>query len=206
MDSRERPWFEQLSLATKRTTQPFIDLEIDLPRRLPLRNDTERLAAKNLIIALVRELPDTERRKWVADVIARLGTSKDTEDTMLTWDQIRLMKQRGIDFGGHTVSHPFVSRLAPEDAVREVSECKRRIEEETQAAVEHFAYPNGREGDFEPWNKRVLQDAGYRAAVSTLWGVNYPSTDLMELRRGQPWEENTAAFAAKLDWYQLTDI
>jgi peptidoglycan/xylan/chitin deacetylase (PgdA/CDA1 family) len=139
-------------------------------------------------------------------VIERLGTSADTEDTMLTWDQIRWMKQRRIDFGGHTVTHPFVSRLDPEHAVREVSECKRRIEEELQAPVEHFAYPNGREGDFEPWNKTVLQQAGYRAAVSTLWGVNYPSTDRMELRRGQPWEENPAAFAAKLDWYQWTDI
>jgi hypothetical protein len=35
--------------------------------------------------------------------------------------------------------------------------------------------------------------------------VNFPSTDRMELRRGQPWEESLALFAAKLDWYQLTD-
>ena len=171
-----------------------------------MRNEGERVRAKNQIIALLRTLPDRERLVWLQDIFARLGTYSDTEDTMLTWDQIRYLKQRNIDFGGHTVTHPFVSRLMPEQAVWEVSECKRRIEDELQSSVEHFAYPNGRSGDFEAWNKQTLRDAGYRAAVSTLWGVNDPSTDQMELRRGQPWEEKPALFAAKLEWYQWRNI
>ena len=206
IDSREPLWFEKLSLAVKKTSQTFIDIEIDLPRRIWMRTEAERLRGKNQIIALVRSLPDTERQQWVADIVVQLGESPNAEDTMLTWDQIRLMKPKGIDFGGHTVTHPFVSRLLPQQAVWEVSECKRRIEAELQAPVEHFAYPNGREGDFEAWNKKVLQEAGYEAAVSTLWGVNYPSTDPMELKRGQPWEEKPSVFAAKLDWYQWVDI
>jgi len=205
IDTRQRLWFEQLSLAMKRTSQTFIDLEIGVPRRFWMRTDAERFQSKNQIIALVQQLPDTELRRWIADILAQLGVEPDTEDTMLTWDQIRLMKQHRIDFGGHTVTHPFVSKLDPQQAVFEASECKRRIEEETQSPVEHFAYPNGRQGDFEAWNKQVLREAGYQAAVSTLWGVNYPSTDPMELKRGQPWEENPAVFAAKLDWYQCVD-
>jgi peptidoglycan/xylan/chitin deacetylase (PgdA/CDA1 family) len=206
IDSRERLWFENLSLSVKKTAQTFIDLEIGIPRRIWMRTDAERLQAKNLMIALVRTLPDRQRRQVVAEILAQLGAKPETEETMLTWDQIRWMKQRGIDFGGHTVTHPFVSRLEPDQAVWEISECKRRIEEELQTPVEHFAYPNGREGDFEAWSKQLLHEAGYRAAVSTLWGVNYPSTDPMELRRGQPWEENPAVFAAKLDWYQWANI
>lgn len=124
---------------------------------------------------------------------------------MLRWDQIREMQRRGIDFGAHTVSHPFVSRLTPEQGCYEISECKRRIEEELQLPVEHFAYPNGREEDFSPWNKDLLRAAGYRAAVSTIWGMNDQETDRMELRRGQPWETNVAQFACKLDWYQLAN-
>jgi len=207
VDSRERLWFERLSLAAKKTLLTFLDLEIDHPRRIWLRTPAERLRAKDQIIALVRTLPDAERRKWVEDIVTQLGgAGGDTEDTMLTWEQIRYMKRHGIDFGGHTVTHPFVSRLTAEQGAWEVSECKRRIEAELQGPVEHFAYPNGREGDFETWNKELLRSAGYRAAVSTLWGVNYPSTDPMELRRGQPWEERPAVFAAKLDWYQWTNL
>ena len=57
--------------------------------------------------------------------------------------------------------------------------------------------------DIEEWNKDVLRVAGYRAAVTTVWGMNDPSTDPLELRRGQPWEESPEMFAYKLDWYQL---
>jgi peptidoglycan/xylan/chitin deacetylase (PgdA/CDA1 family) len=120
----------------------------------------------------------------------------------LTWEQIREMKARGIDFGGHTVTHPFLSKLTAAEAGWEISECKRRIEEELQQPVEHFAYPNGREEDFASFNKELLRAAGYRAAATTIWGVNYRSTDRMELRRGGPWERDPALFAYKLDWYQ----
>jgi len=82
---------------------------------------------------------------------------------------------------------------------------KRRIEVELQGPVGHFAYPNGRDEDFAPWNKEVLRSAGYKAAVTTLWGVNDKSTDRMELRRGGPWEEDEALFAYKMDWYQLVN-
>jgi hypothetical protein len=51
----------------------------------------------------------------------------------------------------------------------------------------------------------VIQSAGYRAAVTTIWGMNYPSTDRMHLKRGGPWEESPAMFAYKLDWYQFVN-
>ena len=124
---------------------------------------------------------------------------------MLTWDQVRRMKAHGIDFGGHSVTHPFISRLTREQVAWEVTECKHRIEEELQAPVEHFAYPSGREEDFGKWNEQTIRSAGYRAAVTTIWGMNYPSTDRMALRRGGPWEETPAQFAYKLDWYQLVN-
>jgi len=124
---------------------------------------------------------------------------------MLTWDQVRYLKQRGIDFGGHTVTHPYLSRLTDAQVSWQISECKRRIEAELQQPVAHFAYPNGREEDFSAWNKQLIRDAGYRAAVTTVWGPNFRTTDPMELRRGQPWEEDEALFAYKMDWYQLVN-
>lgn len=115
------------------------------------------------------------------------------------------MQAHGVDFGGHTVTHPFISKLTPEQVTWEASECKRRIEAELQAPVEHFAYPSGREEDFQASNKELIRAAGYRAALTTIWGTNHHSTDRMEFRRGGPWEENPALFAYKLDWYELLD-
>jgi peptidoglycan/xylan/chitin deacetylase (PgdA/CDA1 family)/CelD/BcsL family acetyltransferase involved in cellulose biosynthesis len=206
IDSREPLWFEQLALALKKTDREFIELEIDIPRRFWMRTQAERLDANSQIFSLLRGLSDTDRRRWLNEVLGKLGVHDDERrGKMLTWDEIRLMKSRGIDFGGHTVTHPFVSKLTPQQVTWEAAECKRRIEAELQSTVEHFAYPNGREEDFEESNKALIRAAGYRAALTTIWGSNHRATDPMALKRGGPWEETAALFAYKLDWYQLVD-
>jgi peptidoglycan/xylan/chitin deacetylase (PgdA/CDA1 family) len=207
IDHDEPIWFEQLALAVKKTSREHIDLEIDIPRRFFLRTGAERLGTNDGIFAALRDLSDVERREWLPRIYEQLGVGDDSErrGKMLTWDQVRTMNAGGIHFGGHTVTHPFLSRLTRDNAFWEASECKRRIEYELQCPVECFAYPNGREQDVGPWGGEVIRTAGYRAAVTTIWGMNYGSTDNMLLKRGGPWEETQALFAHKLDWYQLTD-
>ena len=207
IDSREPLWFEQMALAIKNAAKDYIELETDFPKRFWLRTRAERLAAIEDLFSFLRELPDLGRRQTLSRILRQLAVEDHTErrDKMLTWDQVRAMQKSGIDFGGHTVTHPFLSRMSEQEVVWEVCECKRRIEEELQVPVCHFAYPNGREKDFGKWNRDVVRQAGYRAAVTTIWGQNSGSTDPMELRRGGPWEPNSAAFAYKLDWYQLID-
>jgi peptidoglycan/xylan/chitin deacetylase (PgdA/CDA1 family)/CelD/BcsL family acetyltransferase involved in cellulose biosynthesis len=206
IDSGEPPWFERLAEALKKTNVEFLDLEIDVPRRFRTRTEAERLESNTNIFQQLRVLSDADRRMWLGEILRQLGTPPEESERrgkMLTWDQARLMTTHDIAFGGHTVTHPFLSKLTSEQAVWEVTECKRRIEDELQAPTHFFAYPNGREEDFAAANKDLLRDAGYRAAVTTVWGLNYRSTDRMELKRGGPWEENPALFALKLDWYQL---
>jgi peptidoglycan/xylan/chitin deacetylase (PgdA/CDA1 family)/CelD/BcsL family acetyltransferase involved in cellulose biosynthesis len=207
LDSREPLWFEQLAQVLKKTDRESIDLEIDLPRRFWMRTQSERLDSNGRIYGLLRGLPDSERQRWLSKILRQLGDSSTYErkDQMLTWDQVRLMNVHGIDFGGHSVNHPFISRLTRERVIWEVSECKRRIEDELQLPADHFAYPSGREEDFGKWNEQAIRNAGYRSAVTTIWGMNFRSTGPMELRRGGPWEETPAQFACKLDWYQLVN-
>jgi CelD/BcsL family acetyltransferase involved in cellulose biosynthesis/peptidoglycan/xylan/chitin deacetylase (PgdA/CDA1 family) len=207
IDSRAPLWFERLALALRQSPHASVDVELDVPRRFPLGTQPARLSANAEIYTFLRYCPDGERQDRLNQIIRLLGGCDESARIggMLTWEQVRALQRRGIAFGGHTVTHPFVSRLSPERARWEAAECKRRIEAELQVPVEHFAYPSGREMDFSPWNKQVLETAGYHAAVSTLWGVNHPDTDRMELRRGQPWETTRAEFAAKFDWYQWLD-
>jgi peptidoglycan/xylan/chitin deacetylase (PgdA/CDA1 family)/CelD/BcsL family acetyltransferase involved in cellulose biosynthesis len=207
LDTRDPLWFEVLAGAVKTTSREFLDLEADIPRRFWMRTFDERLRANGELFSLLRRMSEDERRHRLQAILRELAApgAGSRRDMMLTWDQVRCMKQHGVDFGGHTVTHPFLSRLTRDQVSWEVSECKRRIEAELQAPVSHFAYPNGREEDFGPWNKDLLREAGYEAALSTIWGLNYRSTDRMELRRGQPWEEDEAVFAYKMDWYQLVN-
>lgn len=205
MDTGDSLWFEQLALAMKKTSREFVDLEIAPAGRIWLRTPAERLDGNARVFSALRGLSDPERRRVLTDVMCQLAVTDDGERRrkMLTWDDVRLMSNHGIAFGGHTVNHPFLSRLSGEEFRWEVAECKRRIEEEVQVPADYFAYPNGREQDFGLSNKTLIREAGYRAAVTTIWGVNSSSTDPFELRRGGPWESSPAMFAYKLDWYQL---
>jgi peptidoglycan/xylan/chitin deacetylase (PgdA/CDA1 family)/CelD/BcsL family acetyltransferase involved in cellulose biosynthesis len=207
LDSGEPLWFERLAQSLRRASVESIDLDIDIPRRFFLRTETERIEANGKIYGLLRAMSDSDLRDWLTRILQKLRAAGDEapRNQMLTWDQVRSMNRRGIDFGGHTVTHPFISRLERPQVAWELSECKRRIEEELQSPVDLFAYPSGREQDFGKWNKDLVRNAGYRAAVTTIWGMNDRSTDRMELRRGGPWEETAAEFATKLDWYQLVN-
>ena len=207
IDTRRPLWFEELAYALRNTARESIDIEMDVPRRFWMRTQAERLRSNSQIFSLLRGLTDQHRQHWLDEIIAQLQPADPSgrRDKMLTWDQVRKMKKCGIEFGGHTVNHPFLSKLTADQALWEVSECKRRIEEELQSRVDYFAYPNGREEDFSPWSKDVVRSAGYRAAVTTIWGVNDRGTDPLELRRGQPWEQGAAMFAYKFDWYQLAN-
>ena len=207
IDSREPLWFEQLSLALKKTTREDLDLKTDPPLQFRIRTQAERLECNSRIQNFLRDLPDAERRQCLARVLRALAADGDEErhGKMLTWDQIRYMQARGIDFGGHTITHPFLSRTTEEEAAWEIFGCKARIEEAVQQPVRFFAYPNGHESDVSKSNRDMVRRAGYRAALTTTWGMNDSSTDRMGLRRGGPWEESPALFAYKLDWYQLTN-
>ena len=206
IDSGQPLWFEELAGKLKTTTLEFLDVELGVPRRFLLRTEGDRLDTNRRLLELLRMLPDHLRHNWLREILRELGgASGEPRGNMLTWDQVREMTGRGIAFGGHTVTHPFLSKTTDDQMAWEVSECKRQIERMSQREVEHFAYPNGREEDFIVSSKRLLKQAGYRAAVTTIWGHNDGSTDPMELRRSGPWERDPALFACKLDWYQLSN-
>ena len=207
IDTAEPLWFERLSLAFKKTGRQRLHLATDPAMHCPLTTLADRVDSNNRVQAFLRELPDRERLKWVQEITRQLGITRDTErqGKMLTWDQVRYMSARGIDFGGHTVTHPFLSRTTEEDAAHEIAGCKSRIEQELQAPTRYFAYPNGHEPDVSASNRDLVRRAGYRAAVTTTWGPNDPQTDRMGLKRGGPWETSAAMFAYKFDWYQLTN-
>jgi peptidoglycan/xylan/chitin deacetylase (PgdA/CDA1 family) len=83
-------------------------------------------------------------------------------------------------YGGHTHTHPLMSKI---DGVRlreEIRLCRDRITAETHSAPSLFAYPNG---DFTADVKSAVADYGFDVAFSTINGINDQTTDWREVRR-----------------------
>ena len=52
-------------------------------------------------------------------------------------------------------------------------------------------------GDFNSEATHAVQDAGFKTAVTTIWGLNEPGDDPLLLKRFTPWETNPAEFRLK---------
>jgi peptidoglycan/xylan/chitin deacetylase (PgdA/CDA1 family) len=81
----------------------------------------------------------------------------------LGWSDLRALADAGVTIGAHTVTHPFLSRIAPKAAKIEIEESKARVEDGIGGPVDVFAYPHG---DSSPLVRQLVEDAGYDAAFA----------------------------------------
>lgn len=103
-----------------------------------------------------------------------------TEKRMLDWGQVREMRQAGMTLGSHTLTHPRLPELPPDEARGEIVGAKHMMEDELGAAVDYFAYPYGR---YNQEIQRMVEEAGYALACSTRSGFNRVDADKYALRR-----------------------
>lgn len=99
---------------------------------------------------------------------------------MLTWQQIHEMSLAGIQFGAHTHTHPRLTELSKESAIKEIEEAKKIIEERTGQPVDFFAYPYGL---YNSKTKELVEQTGYSLGCSTLSGFNNQNSDPYIFRR-----------------------
>lgn len=135
-----------------------------------------------------RNLSDITKKQVLMDLFEQLKVKVPEETTRefspLTWAQIRKMQEFCIEYGSHTCTHPIMSRLTDQALEYELQASKREIEKETAAPVRVFCYPNGTKEDFSDKVIKAVQNAFYKAAVTTMPGFNTTaSQDPFTLKR-----------------------
>lgn len=92
---------------------------------------------------------------------------------IMGWGTARDLVVEGMDPGGHTLSHPFLSRLDPVECAHEIRADRDALQDGLGHEVTTFAYPFG---DYDAATCKAVSDAGYSAAVtSTPGAVRRPS-------------------------------
>jgi peptidoglycan/xylan/chitin deacetylase (PgdA/CDA1 family) len=94
------------------------------------------------------------------------------ESTFMTPDQVRSLPAYGISVGCHTVSHPCLSRLTPEQQEKELWQCKTELELLTGRACLTLSYPFGKAEHFNADTKAVARKLGFAAAFSLIRGID----------------------------------
>lgn len=98
-------------------------------------------------------------------------------------EQIKEMKEKGMDFGVHTHTHPVLSQISFEKAKEEIHKSKTILENILGEETNLFAYPFGQPKTFNKGVISILNEAGFQIGCSTIWGRNTKKTDPFILRR-----------------------
>jgi len=142
---------------------------------------------------------DPQERLKALDYVAAVSGARLPQDLMMTSDQVKIMRHAGMSIGAHTVTHPILARLSPEEVRAEVAESKRFLESLLQERVGLFAYPNGKPNvDYRAADADIIRSLGFDAAVTTAWGVVDAKSNLMQLPRFTPWDRTRFRFGTRL--------
>ncbi|MFB3918718.1 MAG: polysaccharide deacetylase family protein [Candidatus Velamenicoccus archaeovorus] len=101
---------------------------------------------------------------------------------MLSWSAVKEMACNGVTFGSHTVNHPHLGALSPEEQKNEIEQGTAALaswfeEGETRPI---FCYPYG---EYNRETLKILEGLGIKAAFTVACGINDVKANPLELRR-----------------------
>lgn len=89
------------------------------------------------------------------------------------------MQKYGVEFGSHSLTHPWLPSVPDAQLRREVSDSKRRLEDLLGVEVKSFAYPYG---GVDRRVRSAVAEAGYQLAFTAIPGTNWWNDPLCQSR------------------------
>lgn len=195
-----RMWNDTVIEALRGTGRAELDLTHLAPGLgcYPLDDMRKRREAAHAILTVVKYL-DPQLRLAVATEIGQMAGTHLPDQLMMSSAQVRAMRAAGMLIGAHTVHHPILLKLPPEEVIREVRESRAVLERLLGERVGLFAYPNGKPGvDYDDATAALIAQEGFDAAFATAWGAVGPNSDIFQLPRFTPWDVGRDFFALRL--------
>ena len=140
---------------------------------------------------------------------ARFPTGSPGWGRPMTWREVeRMVKEAGCAVGSHSHRHPVLSRLSSDQIRSELTTSRAAIEEHLRMPCHLFAYPYGAGGTFNARTREILEEEGFTAACTTLWGHCDSGTDPMTIPRMRTsWcdspREIQKSLAGSYGWYSF---
>jgi peptidoglycan/xylan/chitin deacetylase (PgdA/CDA1 family) len=146
----------------------------------------DREAAVRALLERYRELPGDAREVFLDYLAEAAGCNRPDPAAApwMNWDGARELERLGHRVGGHTVTHPILTRLDRDGQRREIGDSLERLRSELRGPVDSFAYPSGHRGSFGSGTAAILRGHGVRWAFSFRGGWQRPGrADPLDVRR-----------------------
>ena len=173
LDGQVMSWWDEIAWLVRSSPLPEIRLSpwLDTPLRVgPLKSE----ASIQTVLARYKSLSSHSAQEMVATLRDRSGSpvldAGIADNLWMTWEMAREMAAAGMEIGGHTVTHPLLSRLDGTAQREEIGGGQDRITEELGLPATAFAYPVGSADAFDETTKAAVAGAGFRSAFSFYGG------------------------------------
>jgi peptidoglycan/xylan/chitin deacetylase (PgdA/CDA1 family) len=171
LDTGGIAWWDEIAWIIHATERSELRVGPWIEQPLSLKPPGRQAAMKTLI-KLCMSLPHEVQHTFLdtlADA-ADTGRHRPGGGFWMTWDQIRQLRAAGMHIGGHSVSHPLLARLPPDDQHREITGCQARLEDELGEPMRYFSYPFGGKDSFAASTRGILAASGVELAFSFYGG------------------------------------
>jgi peptidoglycan/xylan/chitin deacetylase (PgdA/CDA1 family) len=91
------------------------------------------------------------------------------EKLYMGWHEMREMVEAGMSFGGHSHTHPMLSKLIRKEQLNEIEKSNKILSKGLGIKIKMFSYPYG---DFNETTIRILMNCRYVCGVTSDVGVN----------------------------------
>lgn len=180
MERREAPWWDVVEHALEHARSASLRWTRGTGAvPIPLGGRVARVRALRTLLPDFRVEPALRATRLTA-LRAAAGVSESTPCALMTWSEAEALRDAGMEIGAHTLSHPHLSLLDPDQQSLEILGSVELIERRLGVRPEGLAYPGG---DHDARTIQAARAAGLIYAVTTRAGDNLPGAPAFELRR-----------------------
>ena len=169
LDRPQVPWWDEIAWMVRSSPLTALDVNRWTSTPVPFDDPHREIAIRRLLSVykgLSGEVTDDYMEFLSEALQSGRCPASVAHELWMTWDMIREMRDGGMTFGGHTVTHPILANISAEQQDWEVSECKRRLVEELGEPVYAFSFPVGGRSSFNTFTRTSLTQHGFRLAFS----------------------------------------
>jgi len=204
-------WWDHIGWLVKHARNPRFVLEYPSPLAVDL--EAGRTEALNTLLKVVKTHEGLDLERYLAQLRDASGAPWDAaqearavEELIMTWDQVRALRDAGMDVGSHTRTHRVLQTLDPQALEDELVGSRADLERELREPVLALAYPVGRPVAHLPAIRKAIEAAGYLLGFTYPTGIqSLASLDPLDMRRlGMEFTYSDRQFRGMLATPQLT--
>jgi peptidoglycan/xylan/chitin deacetylase (PgdA/CDA1 family) len=168
-------WWDRVAYIVAASMRERIQVAYPRPMTVELR---DRAAARAAIVKVIKDERGLDVERFLRDVTDAAGVawSRDIEkkladELIMTWDDVRTMRDAGMDIESHSRHHRVLQTLDGADLRDELDGARTDLARELGRPPRVIAYPVGRSIMPYPKVRDAVAAAGYRCGLTNASGI-----------------------------------